>query len=205
MTEPGARAAATSAAIERVALELALERGYEQLTVDMICEVVGISQRTFFNHFPTKDDALLGLEVPRIDERAARRFVISTGPILVEAMSLVSLPHAVDPYLEQRFQVIASAPSLITRQMDRIGAIEEELREIVALRLEHERPETPPAERNDEATMITHLLAGVIRFIGTSRSGEETDVAEAVERARRVLRRLLANEAESGAAPGVTS
>ena len=73
------RAAATKTAIEDAALDLALERGYEQVTVDMICEQVGVTQRTFFNHFPTKDDALLGRDLPQIDERAARQFIIARG------------------------------------------------------------------------------------------------------------------------------
>ncbi|MDN6246172.1 MAG: TetR/AcrR family transcriptional regulator, partial [Corynebacterium casei] len=43
MTSP--RAEATKTAIEAAALDLALERGYEQVTVDMICEQVGVTQR----------------------------------------------------------------------------------------------------------------------------------------------------------------
>ncbi|WP_081813852.1 TetR/AcrR family transcriptional regulator [Microbacterium sp. CH12i] len=42
---------ATKQAIERGAIELALEHGYENVTVEMICESAMISQRTFFFFF----------------------------------------------------------------------------------------------------------------------------------------------------------
>lgn len=50
----------TREALRAAALRLALERGYEQLTVEAITEAADVSLRTFFNHFSSKDDALLG-------------------------------------------------------------------------------------------------------------------------------------------------
>lgn len=46
--------------LERAALELFLERSIEATTVEMIAERAGTSRRTFFYHFPTKDDVLVG-------------------------------------------------------------------------------------------------------------------------------------------------
>ncbi len=50
----------TRQAIHSAALELAHERGVDALTVDAIAERAGVSPRTFFNYFPTKDDAITG-------------------------------------------------------------------------------------------------------------------------------------------------
>lgn len=191
MSQPPGRAAATTAAIERAALDLVLEHGYAQVTVDMICEVVGISQRTFFNHFPTKDDALLGREHPGIDERAARRFVISSGPILIDAISLVSLPPSDGPAFEQRMSVIATSPSLINRQLARISAMEAELQEIIELRLEHAAPDATPEQRHAEAILVTHLLGGVFRHIGTAMGEPGADFAAIADRTRELLERVL--------------
>ncbi|MGV2984345.1 TetR/AcrR family transcriptional regulator [Microbacterium sp. AGC85] len=41
------------------ALQLYAERGYEETTVDDIAHAVGISQRTFFRHYPTKEETVL--------------------------------------------------------------------------------------------------------------------------------------------------
>ena len=76
----GQRARATADAIESAALDLVLDRGYNQVTVDLICDVAGVSQRTFFNHFPTKDDAMLGRDRPA--STSTRRGVSSSATAL---------------------------------------------------------------------------------------------------------------------------
>ncbi|MET1016725.1 MAG: TetR family transcriptional regulator, partial [Leifsonia flava] len=50
--------AATRAAIERTAIDLALDVGYDNITVEMICDACMVSQRTFFNYFGSKSDVL---------------------------------------------------------------------------------------------------------------------------------------------------
>lgn len=58
--------------IERHTVALVQEHGLDHVTVEMICEMSHISQRTFFNYFKTKDEALIGTQAPRIHERLAR-------------------------------------------------------------------------------------------------------------------------------------
>jgi len=63
--EPGLRERkrrATRRAIQRAALEVARTRGLEAVTVDEIARLADVSPRTFFNYFPSKDDAVLGLD-----------------------------------------------------------------------------------------------------------------------------------------------
>src|SRR5215207_781817 len=52
--------AATRAAITAVARSLTAERGLNGYTVEEVCERAEISRRTFFNYFPTKEDAIIG-------------------------------------------------------------------------------------------------------------------------------------------------
>ncbi|MGW7658490.1 TetR/AcrR family transcriptional regulator, partial [Streptomyces tendae] len=42
-----------------MALDLFLENGYEQTTIDDICAVAGISRSTFFRSFPSKEDVFV--------------------------------------------------------------------------------------------------------------------------------------------------
>ncbi|WP_166741778.1 TetR/AcrR family transcriptional regulator [Cumulibacter soli] len=51
----------TRRSIHRAALELAIARGPNRVTIDDIAESVGISPRTFFNYFATKEQAFVGL------------------------------------------------------------------------------------------------------------------------------------------------
>lgn len=53
-------------AIHEAAVELVKKNGLKQTTTDEIAERAGISSRTFFNYFATKEDAVLGLREPQI-------------------------------------------------------------------------------------------------------------------------------------------
>jgi AcrR family transcriptional regulator len=161
-----------AALIERAATALVLDHGYDAVTVDMICERAGVSQRTFFNHFATKDAALLGTEPPAIDEPAARAFVTSSGPLLAEAAQLIPVDAGdlvSDPAeLSRRIRAIGSSPLLMARQMERIESKAAELREIILLRLRTQFPDEPDADLQAQAGLITHLVAGLMRHIGQS-------------------------------------
>jgi AcrR family transcriptional regulator len=50
----------TRSSLVSEARRLTLEHGLTGFTVDRLCEEVGISRRTFFNYFPSKEDAVLG-------------------------------------------------------------------------------------------------------------------------------------------------
>ncbi|MBO1901914.1 TetR family transcriptional regulator [Leucobacter weissii] len=202
----GTRGAATAAAIEDAALDLVLDRGYERVTVDLICEVAGVSQRTFFNHFPTKDDALLGRDVPDIDEPAARRFIVGTGPMLQDALSLVAPPAegASISRLADRMKAISSVPSLLAGHLARIAAVDDEVRELVDLRLRRQKPEMDERRRLEEAEMLTSLLGAVMRWIAVASSRDDSDTvgfADLVRRARLVLDEVVRDSPPAPADP----
>jgi AcrR family transcriptional regulator len=53
------RAVRTRERIRNAALDLFEQRGIESVTVDEIAAAAGVSRRSFFHHFPTKEDAAL--------------------------------------------------------------------------------------------------------------------------------------------------
>ena len=153
--------------IEREALRLALENGPAALTVDQICEAVGISQRNFFNHFDTKDDALLGWELPHLSEERCRLYIEDDSiGVLTGALTLVELPNEFmeDMQLFQaRLRVIAAAPWLMTRQIARMlpvtamvaGVVEQKLRRIAG-------PDIDDDRITSAAALITSMGAALV-------------------------------------------
>ncbi len=58
--------------IERVALGLFADRGPDNVTVEEIAEAAGISVRTFFRYFPSRDDVMSALPRRHVADLSAR-------------------------------------------------------------------------------------------------------------------------------------
>ncbi|WP_297853657.1 TetR/AcrR family transcriptional regulator [Meiothermus sp.] len=107
--------------IYQAALRLFLERGYDYVTVDEIAKEAGISRRTFFHMFPSKEDVLLayldGVEIHMVQLLATRP---NNEPLLI------SLRHAFKPLLDlhtedalarNRIRLILDTPALRARHL----------------------------------------------------------------------------------------
>jgi AcrR family transcriptional regulator len=61
----------TRTEIVRIAFELFATHGYEDVSVEMICDAVGISRATFFNYFPQKELILREIASSRVEKLKA--------------------------------------------------------------------------------------------------------------------------------------
>jgi AcrR family transcriptional regulator len=192
------RGTATARRIEASAVALVLQHGYDATTVDMICADAGISQRTFFNHFATKDAAVIGTDVPRLDESRVRAFIAATGPhLLADAAELIALPGldgTMDPQLMRlRMKAITSSAELMQRQLERFASIEAELAEVIEYRLARlSTPDESAAEVREQSRLTAHLLAGILRYSADAlMSGDSASVPAIVAQTRARLTALL--------------
>lgn len=69
------RRQAVAARLTATCRRLTLERGLTGFTVDEACHEVGVSRRTFFNYFPSKEEAVLGVVEEEELERFAEQFL----------------------------------------------------------------------------------------------------------------------------------
>ncbi len=76
--------------IHVAALSLAMNDGLAAATIDRIAEKSGISRRTFFNYFPSKEDAILGIREPVIPADALADFHASTADNLTRTVFLLA-------------------------------------------------------------------------------------------------------------------
>ena len=73
----------TRSRIGAAALELVLANGLDDATIDAISSAAGVSPRTFFNYFESKDDALLNMPDPYEARKA-----VETVTSVVDGMTL---------------------------------------------------------------------------------------------------------------------
>lgn len=171
--EPGLRErkrAATRLAIQRAAIELVLESGLG-VTVEEISRRADVSARTFFNYFPTKEDALLG-SMPPVPAGAAREKFVTAGPDadlidgLTEMLAAVSSSDIGDSdiYLLRR-RVVAKFPELAARRLLTTRTLEAQLFEIVQERLvaDAEATGADVSHARSRAAVVTFASFGVLR------------------------------------------
>jgi len=134
------RPLATSAReFERVTLELFLEHGYDQTTVDMIAAAAGVSRRTFFRYFDSKADVLwreFDTEVRAIRDTLAR--ADPAQPVMQAVRTaVVAVNHyrAADvAELRARMSLISSTPELAASAAVHYDAWERAVADFVAER-----------------------------------------------------------------------
>ena len=132
-------------ALRTAAIELALEKGFDNVTIEDICDRCGVSRRTFFNYYSTKEEALLGRADTVFDDEdqpAIAEFEAG-GP---EGRLIADLAHLLTSVVRTRLnkreemhqyhRILKQDPSLMQVQMSRMGNNERLFREMIQRRLD---------------------------------------------------------------------
>ncbi|MDF2824159.1 MAG: Bacterial regulatory protein tetR family [Mycobacterium sp.] len=113
--------------LERAALELYLERGFDQTTVADIAERAGLTERTFFRHFADKREVLFrGAELAQSIAAALDEVPHSVSPLDAVADALESMSDFFDgrrPYSRQRQTVINANSALQERELIKLASM----------------------------------------------------------------------------------
>lgn len=163
--------AATQETIERAAISLALEHGYEHVTVDMICESSMVSPRTFFNYFGSKERVILGGTPPMPSDEEIDAFARATGSnLLADFVTLITsslLKREPDADLfNARRMLITRTPELVTKEAARLGGLEDQFVAVILARYEVQgRSLAGHPELEDEARMVVAVTTGVLQYL----------------------------------------
>src|SRR6185312_16317717 len=131
-TNEGARAARRNRhwkQIHEAAVALVLEKGLAATTVDAVAAVAGVSRRSFFNYFPTKEDAVLGTREPWLPESDWQDFVSSNLEVLPRTAKLLAAvlntsTHAGEGFRRRR-EMVRTFPELRRRTHVHVQAAEQ--------------------------------------------------------------------------------
>jgi AcrR family transcriptional regulator len=132
---------ATRRALQEAALRLTAERGLEAVTVEDISSAVDVSSRTFFNYFPTKEDALAGEQSWLPEPAEVQRILVDErGPSLIgdlHRVLLAAVPrfHGRREEIRTRSELIKRYPVLLRTVLASFLADEQTLQNLVARRL----------------------------------------------------------------------
>ena len=104
------------AEIAEAALGLFTERGFEGVTVAEIVSAAGVSRRTFFRYFETKEDALLA-DYPELNARLGEALAGSAEGGVLESVR-AGLHTLADWYIERADAVLARSKVIREKSMN---------------------------------------------------------------------------------------
>jgi AcrR family transcriptional regulator len=184
----------TREALVEAALHLIREKGFEQTTVAEIAAAAGMSTRTFFLHFPAKEDVLLVNSEARADLGVAALAASEPGESVADAITRAVERMVADTWGKDmhsdlagtRAQLIATEPALQARVLQRLLTTQVALAD--ALLRGH--PEMDPA---DAAAVVGAVLGAVNAAAEAALRGgaDPAQVREAMLRAPRTAARHL--------------
>ncbi|MET9778102.1 helix-turn-helix domain-containing protein [Streptomyces sp. NPDC006367] len=168
---------ATRTALAEAAVRLAAEHGAEKVTVEAISAAAGVSVRTFFNYFDTREDAFVVLDE---DAGARMRRAVLEAPASLSPLHAVREAMAAElAEAEQQHElwrlhaeVLHASPYLLARSVGAHMAAEAALAAAIAVRLgrsgaggaeDTEDTGEPPAEPGLYPRLLASVATAAVR------------------------------------------
>jgi AcrR family transcriptional regulator len=187
------------AEIAAAALHLFSDRGFEGVTVEEIVAAAGVSRRTFFRYFETKEDALLA-DYPELNLRLTKSLVEGPSDDPLHAVR-TGLHHLASWYEErseavmERSRVIRDAVNPSARNLEFLSQWESAIASTIAAHLGSDPGSLVP--RTVGATVVGAFRAALTQWV---RSTCTDDLHSLLDRALDVVWRGLGSELHAPAA-----
>ncbi|MGI4801978.1 MAG: TetR/AcrR family transcriptional regulator [Janthinobacterium lividum] len=114
--------------LQQAAVELFRERGYDRTTAAEIAARAGVTERTFFRHFPDKREVLFEGQAVLVDALTASIADAPTGMGPLDTLfgafrSVTQLLENNRPFSKPRQEVISATPALHERELSKLEAL----------------------------------------------------------------------------------
>jgi len=171
----------TRALIQKEAIRLFLERGFEATTIEEIAEAAEISPSTFFNYFPTKEEVVFQDELDPLILAAFNAQPEGTHPIraLRDSMKTVfgQLTAEQDNVMRQRISLMSSTPALRSAMLTQFADLVDQIAELMAGRVGREP--TDFAIRNLAGALLGVMMSALL----IAASDPKADMIDVADRA----------------------
>lgn len=162
--------------IEDCATALILDRGFDQVTLEEICEEAGVSRRTFFNYFDSKDQVVTGTGISVIPPEDLDRFATTDSEnVIRDILRYIGDRIDNDPDMSpdlspdretslrikaRRRRIIDTTPHLMVSGMRRFDQLAGSILEAIHGHLTRfpGRQRSPELTLHEEATLLTSFL-----------------------------------------------
>jgi AcrR family transcriptional regulator len=155
---------ATRASLAEAALRLAAVRGAEHVTVEEIAAAAGVSPRTFFNHFASKEEAYVADDLDRAHCLLDRLRALPLDQPVWETLTRAMGEHLEDglPTREEAraLHAVRMSPAVVAQQHLQYASLEADLIEEIARRL--------PTGNRMQARLIAGTCVAAMRAAATT-------------------------------------
>lgn len=185
----------TASRLTSVSRRLTAQHGLGGFTIEELCDEVGVSRRTFFNYFPSKEDAVIGADSEAESQVFSEQFL---------ARGSRGWPVVIDDLLELAIQHFGAMEGTAREHADLFAALDREprlLKRFIGMTIERERQIAAlVAERegvgNDDprAQAVVYVLFGLLRSVGDRLHGlaAPSDLASLLTESLAAARTVLA-------------
>ncbi|MCW3159582.1 TetR/AcrR family transcriptional regulator [Micropruina sonneratiae] len=164
------------------ALELFHERGYDATTAAAIAQRAGVTEMTFFRHFPSKDSVLIDDPYDPFIADAIGQQAPGLSPIVAAIRGIadawVSVPPPVSAEIRERLRIVSRTPSLRGAIAQNSASTEDAITSALIA-----RGVAKTEARVAAGATMGALNAALLEWA----DGTDPDLATAIDAARRVL------------------